>query len=63
VGAAANGTLNATSRGVIGMQGLALNTAAAGSAQGSVISSNTQNVKLDGGTRMLLQVAGSTPAK
>jgi hypothetical protein len=63
VGAAANGTLNATSRGVIGMQGLALNTAAAGSAQGSVISSNTQNVKLDGGTRMLLQIAGSAPAK
>ena len=63
VGAAANGTLGATSRGVIGMQGLALNTAAAGSAQGSVISSTTQNVKLDGGTRMVLQIAGSAPAK
>jgi len=63
VGAAANGALSGTSRGVIGMQGLALNTAAAGSAQGSVISSNTQNVKLDGGTRMVLQVAGSAPAK
>jgi len=63
VGAAANGTLGATSRGVIGMQGLALNTAAAGGAQGSVLSSNTQNVKLDGGTRMVLQIAGSAPAK
>jgi trimeric autotransporter adhesin len=63
VGAAANGTLNTTSRGVIGMQGLALNTAAAGSAQGSVISSATQNVKLDSGTRMVLQVAGSAAAK
>lgn len=63
VGAAANGALGATSRGVIGMQGLALNTAAAGSAQGSVISSNTQNVKLDSGTRMVLQIAGSAAAK
>ena len=63
VGAAANGTLNATSRGVIGMQGMALNTAAAGNAQGSVISSTTQNVKLDSGTRMVLQVAGSAAAK
>jgi hypothetical protein len=45
------------------MQGLALNTAAAGSAQGSVISSSTQNVKLDSGTRMVLQIAGSAPAK
>ena len=63
VGAAANGALSGTSRGVIGMQGLALNTAAAGSAQGSVISSNTQNVKLEGGTRMVLQIAGSAAAK
>lgn len=56
-GAAAGGTLNSASRGVIGMQGLTLNSAASGSAQGSVISSTTQNVKLDSGTQMVLQVA------
>jgi hypothetical protein len=59
VGAAANGALNSTSKGVVGMQGVALNTAAAGSAQGSVISSAGRNVKLDSGTQMVLQVTGS----
>jgi hypothetical protein len=61
--AAANGTFNSATRGVVGMQGLALNTAAAGSAQGSVISSTSRNVKLDSGTQMILQVAGSAAAK
>ncbi len=61
--AAANGTFNSATRGVVGMQGLALNTAAAGSAQGSVISSASRNVKLDGGTQMILQVTGSAAAK
>lgn len=63
VGAAANGTLNTASRGVVGMQGMALNTAAVGSAQGSVISSADRNIKLDSGTRMVLQVAGSGSAQ
>jgi hypothetical protein len=63
VGAAANGTLNSTSRGVVGMQGLALNTAVAGSAQGSVLSSTSRNIKLDSGTQMVLQVTGSAAAK
>jgi hypothetical protein len=62
-GAAANGTLNTASRGVIGMQGVALNTAAAGSAQGSVISSTSRNIKLDTGTQMVLQVTGAAAAK
>jgi hypothetical protein len=44
------------------MQGLALNTATAGSAQGSVISSPSRNVKLDSGTQMILQVTGSAAA-
>jgi hypothetical protein len=61
--AAANGTFNSATRGVVGMQGLALNTAAAGNAQGSVISSASRNVKLDSGTQMILQVAGSAAAK
>jgi hypothetical protein len=63
VGAAANGTLNTASRGVVGMQGMALNTAAVGSAQGSVISSADRNIKLDSGTRMVLQVASSASAQ
>jgi hypothetical protein len=62
-GAAANGTFNSATRGVVGMQGLALNTAAAGSAQGSVISSASRNVKLDSGTQMILQVTGSAAAR
>lgn len=63
VGGAANATLNTTSRGVVGLQGLALNTAAAGSAQGSVISSADKTVKLDSGTQMVLQVAGAASAQ
>jgi hypothetical protein len=62
-GAAANGTFNSATRGVVGMQGLALNTAAAGNAQGSVISSASRNVKLDSGTQMILQVTGSAAAR
>jgi hypothetical protein len=57
-GTAVNGTINSTSRGVVGMEGLTMNTAAAGSAQGSVITSATRNVKLDAGTQMVLQVVG-----
>jgi len=55
-GTAVNGTINSTSHGVVGMQGLTLNTVSTGSAQGSVISSATNNVKLDAGTQMVLQV-------
>lgn len=55
----AGGVLNGNSRGVIGFQGLTLNAAASGSTQGSVISSNSRNVKLDSGTQMVLQVNGS----
>jgi hypothetical protein len=62
-GVAANGALNSAAHGVVGMQGLALNTAAAGSAQGSVISSANRNVKLDSGTQMILQVTGSAAAR
>jgi hypothetical protein len=59
-GAATGETLTNTSRGVIGLQGLTLNSAATGSAPGSTITSPTQNVKLEGGTQMLLRAAGST---
>jgi hypothetical protein len=62
-GVAANGAINSATRGVVGMQGVALNTATAGSAQGSVVSSATKNVKLDSGTQMILQVAGSSAVR
>jgi hypothetical protein len=55
-GVAGGGVLSSTSHGVIGLQGLNLSSATSGSLQTSVISSTTQNVKLDSGTQMLLQV-------
>lgn len=63
ISAATNGTFNAASRGVIGMQGVALSTAAAGNAQGSVLSSPNHTIKLDSGTQLILQVAGSAAAQ
>ncbi|MFL6387299.1 MAG: hypothetical protein ACJ71U_07405 [Terriglobales bacterium] len=62
-GIAANGAINSATRGVVGMQGVALSTATAGSAQGSVISSAGRNVKLDSGTQMILQVTGSAASR
>jgi hypothetical protein len=56
VAGAANGTFNSATRGVVGMQGIALNTAAAGS-------SASRNVKLDSGTQMILQATGSATAR
>ena len=55
-----NGSLSGASRGVVGLKGLTLNSAASGSTstQASVISSTTQNVKLDSGTQMVLLVTG-----
>jgi hypothetical protein len=46
--------LTSGSRGVFGIDGLEFASSSAGNAQGSVISSSTRNVRLDGGTRMLL---------
>jgi hypothetical protein len=60
------GRLTSDSRGVFGMKGLELTSANTGSAQGSLITSSTRNVRLDRGTRMLLvtsgDAAGSTTA-
>jgi hypothetical protein len=58
-GLSAQGTLTSASRGVVGLQGLALNSSSVGNAQGSLITSPTQNVKLDSGTQVLLRAAGS----
>lgn len=48
------GELTSNSRGVFGLNGLQLRLAAANSTQGSLISSTGKNVKLDGGTKLLL---------
>jgi hypothetical protein len=48
--------LTASSTGVMGMPGLALSTQFSTAAQGSVITSSTQNVHLDGGTQMVLRL-------
>jgi hypothetical protein len=55
------GQLMSNSRGVFGMQGVNLNSATAGAAQGSVITSAGKNLHLDSGTQMLLvtQAAGA----
>ena len=65
-GVAANGAINSATHGVVGMQGIALNTVNTvntASAQGSVVSSASRNVKLDTGTQMILQVTGSAAAR
>ena len=55
----AEGALTSGSRGVIGLQGLSLNSVSAAGAQASVISSATHNVKLESGTQMVLQVTST----
>jgi len=50
----AAGQLTSNSKGVFGLNGLNLSTAASNATQGSVITSAGKNVHLDGGTRMLL---------
>ena len=55
----AAGQLASNSRGVFGMNGLNLTSAAASDAQGSVITSPGKNVHLDSGTRMLMVTQNS----
>lgn len=54
----AEGQLAQNSQGVIGLQGMTLNSAGANGARDNVITSTGKNVRLDSGTRMLLVVAG-----
>jgi hypothetical protein len=49
-----SGMLASGSKGAFGINGLEFASSSAGSAEGSVITSSTRNVRLDGGTRMLL---------
>lgn len=53
-GLSSSGALTSGSRGVFGIQGLDIASSSAGSAEGSVITSSTRNVRLDSGTQMLL---------
>jgi hypothetical protein len=54
--AAGSGRLNAASRGVVGLSGLNLSASATNSTQGSLITSDSKNVKLDSGTELVLKV-------
>ena len=54
-GQATGGRLNAGSRGVVGLSGLSM-SAGASASQGAVITSDNKNVKLDGGTELVLRV-------
>ena len=58
----AAGQLTSNSRGVFGLEGLNLNSAAASNAQGSVITSAGKNVHLDSGTQVLLVAQGAASA-
>jgi hypothetical protein len=50
----AAGQLTSGSKGVFGMKGVDISSAAVGSSEASVLSSSARNVRLDRGTRMLL---------
>jgi hypothetical protein len=54
----ASGALESNSKGVFGLDGLSLNSAASSATQGSLIVSSTRNIHLESGTQMVLQVAG-----
>jgi hypothetical protein len=53
------GQLTSHSTGVIGLQGLQLRSNAENDSQGSLLVSNSRNVRLESGTRMLLRAEGS----
>ena len=55
-GAAANGSLSASSQGVVGLPGLSLFSQTTTFATASVVSSRGNNVHLDSGTEMILRV-------
>ncbi len=57
--ATATGALSSNSTGVIGLKNLQLSSDSSNSTNGSVITSAGKNVKLDSGSRMVLDVTGS----
>lgn len=62
-GAAANGALTPASRGALGIDGVSLHEATIKGIQGTLLISSSHNVKLDGGTQLVLQVAAPAAAK
>jgi hypothetical protein len=56
VGMTTSGQLTAASRGVMGLPGITLNADTNTGTNGSVITNQNKNVKLDGGTQMVLRV-------
>jgi alkylated DNA nucleotide flippase Atl1 len=56
VGASTSAHLGAGSHGVVNIPGLSMSASATNSTQGSVITSDKKNVKLDSGTEMVLRV-------
>jgi hypothetical protein len=54
--------LGAGSKGVFGVPGLTLGAAAAGGAEGNVITSPTRTIHLDSGTQLLLKASESGSA-
>ncbi|HEX7286479.1 MAG TPA: hypothetical protein VF532_09870 [Candidatus Angelobacter sp.] len=54
------GVLNSASRGVVGIDGLSLDSNA-GSAPASILKSTKKNLKLESGTQLLLQALGVAP--
>lgn len=61
-GLTSSGRLASGSHGVFGLDGYSLTSATSGSTEGSVITSTGRNVRLDGGTQMLL-VSGTRAAE
>jgi hypothetical protein len=57
-GESVGGTLNSSSHGVVGLRGITLNSGVAqnGGAQSSVVTSSTENVKLENGTQLVLMI-------
>ena len=62
-GVNSTGRLAPNSKGVFGLQGISINSAASSAAKGSTIVSPTKNVHLDNGTQMLLSVSGHAQQK
>lgn len=55
-GMTTSGRLTAGSRGVMGMPGLIIDTGASNATNGTVVTNQNRNVKLDGGTQLVLRV-------
>jgi hypothetical protein len=55
--------LTAQTTGVVGIKGLELNASSSSSTSGSVFTTSSKSVKLDGGTRMLVNVSAASKAE